>query len=402
MNVQNKPLGSTKMAATQPVPFFRHGLTQADGAKIAEVLGSPILTSGQVGRDVEAQLCDYFGVSDAKLTNSWTNGAVAVLMAMGVGPGDEVIVPAMTFIATSNVVELVGATPVFVDVEPDTQLIDLEAVRTALTPQTKAIIPVHLYGQMVDVKRLREIVGPQVFVIEDCAHSIESQLRGERPAAHSDAAIFSFYATKNVTCGEGGAIVSNNASLMAEVRQTALHGMSAGADRRFEGALYRHWEMARLGTKANLPDLLAALLPDQIRQVDQRRLEREALVQRYRAAFADVPNLTMVAEVSDCVSAHHLFAVAAPLGMRDRVMHELNSAGVGATVNYRAVHTMQFYEDKYAIPKDALPNAYDWGERTLSLPWFPGLTPAEQTQVIAVVTSVFDALGTPFENRTSS
>lgn len=402
MNQQIVPPASTTSATSEPVPFFRHGLTRADSDKVAEVLASPILTSGQVGRDVEAQLCAYFDASDAKLTNSWTNGAVAVLLAMGVGPSDEVIVPAMTFIATANVVELVGATPVFVDVDPATQLMDLDAVSAAMTSRTKAIIPVHLYGQMVDMQRLRAIAGPDVYLIEDCAHAFESRLNGARPAAHSDAAIFSFYATKNVTCGEGGAIVSNNGSLMAEVRQTVLHGMSAGADRRFEGALYRHWEMARLGTKANLPDLLAALLPEQIRTVEARRQERESLVRTYREAFSTLPNLSLVAEVEGGVSAHHLFAVGAPLGERDWVMRELNSAGVGATVNYRAVHTMQYYQEKYRLPEDTFPNAQNWGERTLSLPLFPGLSRDEQSRVIAVVQSVFGALDTPLEQRDPS
>ncbi|MEM9972425.1 MAG: DegT/DnrJ/EryC1/StrS family aminotransferase, partial [Pseudomonadota bacterium] len=402
MNKRPGPMETSAQPVSNAVPFYLHGLTHADGEKVAAVLGSSILTSGQIGRDVEAQLCDFFAASDAKLTNSWTNGAVAVLLAMGVGPGDEVIVPAMTFIATANVVELVGATPVFVDVDPATQLIDLSAVRAAITDRTRVVMPVHLYGQMVDVAGLREITGPDIAIIEDCAHAFESNLGGMRPAAHSDAAIFSFYATKNITCGEGGAIVSNNAPLMDHVRQTVLHGMSAGADRRFEGALYKHWEMARLGTKANLPDLLASLLPEQIRTVEGRRQQREDLVTRYRDAFADLDNLTLVAPVSGCMSAHHLFAIAAPFGARDRVMHELNAAGVGATVNYRAVHTMQYYDEKYGLPKYAFPHAYDWGERTLSLPLFPGLTADEQEQVIATVKTVFGGLDQPLENRTPS
>lgn len=365
-----------------PVPFYRHGLGRADGDKIAAVLETPYLTSGQVGRGVEAQLCDFFDVPQAKLTNSWTNGTVAVLMALGIGPGDEVIVPAMTFIATANVVELVGATPIFVDVDPTTQLIDLDGVRAAITPRTKAIIPVHLYGQMVDMAALRALAGANIALIEDCAHAFESRLHGDRPGQYSEAAIFSFYATKNVTCGEGGAIITRDEALMVDLRQTVLHGMSAGADRRFEGALYRHWEMDRLGTKANLPDILAALLPDQIATVEERREIREMLVGKYRSALSGLTSATLVTPVPDCVSAHHLFAMAAPLGARDRLLHDLNTAGIGTTVNYRAVHTMGFYARKYQIPPHDLPNAYDWGERTLSLPLFPGLEPHEQDRVI--------------------
>ncbi|MEM6739514.1 MAG: DegT/DnrJ/EryC1/StrS aminotransferase family protein [Pseudomonadota bacterium] len=398
MNQQISPPDIAE-AAPPSVPFFRHALNAGEAQKVAAVLGTPILTSGQVGRDVEAQLCDYFGAAHAKLTNSWTNGAVAVLLALGIGPGDEVIVPAMTFIASANVVELVGATAVFVDVDPETLLMDLDAIAAARTPKTKAIIPVHLYGQMVDMRRLRAIAGPEIFLIEDCAHAFESALKGARPGALSDAAIFSFYATKNVTCGEGGAIISNDAALMAEIRQTILHGMSAGADKRFEGALYRHWEMERLGTKANLPDLLACLLPDQIASVGERREIREALVARYHAAFAETPGMTMVRPVSGGTSAHHLFAIAAPFGARDRVMHGLNTAGIGATVNYRAVPTMGYYQAKYAHPPERFPNAYNWGERTLSLPLFPGLTEAEQARVIDAVAAIFGALDLSAEDR---
>lgn len=401
MNSQANVAPDQVSGLLQPVPFYRHGLRRQDGGKIAEVLATPFITSGQVGREVEDQLCAYFDVAGAKLTNSWTNGAVAVLLALGVGPGDEVIVPAMTFVATANVVELVGATPVFVDVDPNTFLMELKAVRAAITARTKAIIPVHLYGQMVDMAELRCLAGPDIALIEDCAHAFESRLRGERPGHHSNAAIFSFYATKNVTCGEGGAIVSNDETLMDTIRQTILHGMSAGADRRFEGALYRHWGMERLGVKANLTDILAALLPDQIATVDERRDIREALVGHYRAAFDGLSAVTVVADTPGGVSAHHLFAIGVPRGMRDRVLHDLNKVGIGTTVNYRAVHTMGFYTRKYRIPAERLPVAFDWGERTLSLPLFPGLEEQEQARVIEAVVSLLEGISIQGDRATT-
>lgn len=372
-------------ARSGPVPFYRHGLIPDDATRIAAVLATPFLTSGGVGRRVEEQLCAYFDVAHAKLTNSWTNGAIAVLMALDIGPGDEVIVPAMTFIATANVVELVGATPIFVDVDPATLLIDIAAVRKAITEKTRAVMPVHLYGQMVNMAALRAAVGPDVALIEDCAHAFESRLNGERPGAHSDAAVFSFYATKNVTCGEGGAVISRDARLMERLRQTVLHGMSVGADRRFEGALYRHWEMERLGTKANLPDLLAALLPAQIETVESRREMRAALAHRYDEAFRANGSIRLVHEVAGGVSGHHLYALGVLPGRRDQVLHDLNEAGVGATVNYRAVHTMGFYSRTYQIAPERFPHSLDWGQRTLSVPLFPGLRADEQDRVIATL-----------------
>lgn len=182
------------------------------------------------------------------------------------------IVPATTFVATANVVELLGAKPVFVDVDPATLMPTPAAIAATLTRNTRVAMPVHLYGQMCDVAALRRALGPRsdIAIIEDCAHSFESTFNGDPPGSHSDAAIFSFYATKNVTCGEGGAVVTRRPELFEAVLQTRLHGMSAGAIDRFEKNRYRHWDVARLGTKANLPDLLAALLPRQIATIRQR------------------------------------------------------------------------------------------------------------------------------------
>ncbi|MCF6274102.1 MAG: aminotransferase class I/II-fold pyridoxal phosphate-dependent enzyme, partial [Rhodobacteraceae bacterium] len=167
------------MTPPPSVPFFRHALTEESAQAILDVIHSPFITTGQVARDTQALICDYLDVPNAKLTNSWTNGAVATLLALGIGPGDEVIVPAMTFVATANVVELVGARPVFVDVEPDTLLIDIDAVRQAITPRTRAVIPVHLYGQMVDIAKLRAQVGSDIAIIEDAAHCFEGSLNGD-------------------------------------------------------------------------------------------------------------------------------------------------------------------------------------------------------------------------------
>src|SRR5215472_10395832 len=181
------------------VEFFLHDLTAADGEAVSKVLSTPFLTSPGVGKQVEAQLCESFQTKHALLVNSWTNGAIATLLALGVGSGDEVIVPAMTFVATANVAELLGAKPVFVDVDETTLMLTPNGVARALTPKTRAVIPVHLYGQMCDIPALRAAIAdrPEVAIIEDAAHSFESRHKGDPPGAHSDAALFSFYATKN-------------------------------------------------------------------------------------------------------------------------------------------------------------------------------------------------------------
>lgn len=370
------------------VPFYRHDLAPQDATRIADVLATPMLTSGAVGKAVEAQLRTFFGVRHAGLVNSWTNGAVAALLALDIGPGDEVIVPAMTFIATANAAELVGAKPVFVDVDPDTLLLSPAATRAALGPRTRAVIPVHLYGQMADIGALRAMLdtaGRQdVRLIEDAAHCFEGSLRGERPGAHADIAIFSFYATKNVTCGEGGAYVTNSDQLAERMAQTRLHGMSAGAADRFRQGAYRHWDMTRLGTKANLPDLLAALLPPQIDSIQARLSRRATLAARYDSALAGLP-VRRPALHPDAVSAHHVFPIHVPPAIRDEAIAAFNAAGVAVTVNYRAVPTLGYYRERYGYGPADFPVSYAWGEGTVTLPFFPAMQDADQDHVVSVL-----------------
>jgi UDP-4-amino-4-deoxy-L-arabinose-oxoglutarate aminotransferase len=375
------------MSMGRQVQFYRHALCEEDAGAIAAVLGTPILTSGPVGKAVEAQLCDFFDIGYAGLTNSWTNGALAALLALDIGPGDEVIVPAMTFVASANVVELVGAKPVFVDVDPDTLLISMDGIKAALTAKTKAVMPVHLYGQMVDMRRLKGLLAGhgKVAVIEDAAHCFEGTFGGEPPGRHSDIALFSFYATKNVTCGEGGAFITGSKDLHRDMMQTRLHGMSAAAMDRFQRGMYRHWDVERLGVKANLPDLLAALLPKQIESVRGRLSKRQELVGAYEAALADAP--VRLATVDErAVSARHLFPIHVAPHLRDAVIGALNQQGIGVTVNFRSVPTLTFYAKKYGYDAGFhCPVSREWGEGTLSLPLYLGLTAEEQRYVVSAL-----------------
>jgi dTDP-4-amino-4,6-dideoxygalactose transaminase len=368
------------------VPFYRHSLAPENSKYVAKVLETPFLTSGPIGKEVEAQLSDYFGVKHSKLVNSWTNGAVATLLALDIGPGDEVIVPAMTFIATANVVELVGAKPVFIDCDPDTLLITPELIKAAITKNTKAVIPVHMYGQMCDIKAIKEALpkDQKISIIEDCAHTFEAKYNGERPGKYSDAAIFSFYATKNVTCGEGGAIITNDSNLFERIQQSILHGMSAGAADRFKSGQYKHWGMDHLGTKANLPDLLACLLSDQIKSIDDRLTIRETLAKNYENALG--PDIFRIPKkLGNVVHSRHLFPIGVGNKNRDEILSIFSEHKIGVTVNYRAVPSMNFYKDKYTFAKTDFPNSILWGEQTLSLPLFPGLTEFEQNYVIEVL-----------------
>jgi UDP-4-amino-4-deoxy-L-arabinose-oxoglutarate aminotransferase len=368
------------------VDFYRHELDASSAEYVARVLETPFITSGRVGREVEAQLAGYFGTAHALLVNSWTNGAIAALLALGVGRGDEVIVPAMTFIATANAAEMVGAKPVFVDVDPGSLLLTPEAVARAVTPRTKAVVPVHLYGQMADMAGLTAVLSarPDIAIIEDCAHCFEGERSGYKPGFHSACAIFSFYATKNVTCGEGGAIITNSKVLFEKLQTTRLHGMSAGAIDRFKGGSYRHWDMVQLGMKANLPDLLSALLPHQIATIDARLPCREAIARRYEDELSDHP-IRLPVRVEGSKHARHLFVIHVPTAVRDDALMVLSKSKIGCAVNYRSVPTLSYYSKRYGYTERSFPVSFEWGGGTITLPLYPSLSVEEQKYVIRVV-----------------
>ncbi len=382
------------------VPFYKHNLDANHAESIARVLNTPFLTSGAIGKAVEDQLCDFFNVNHALLSNSWTNGALATLLALNIKADDEVIVPAMTFIATANIVQLLGAKVVFADVDPDTLLITPEIIKAAISDKTRAVIPVHLYGQMCDIKGIRDVLCDyeNIAIIEDAAHCFEGQRLDDyhdseqafyRPGKYSDAAIFSFYATKNITCGEGGAIICNNKQLANKIAKTRLHGMSAGAVDRFKKGAYQHWEMDTLGVKANLPDLLAALLPDQIRQVETTLKQRTRLANNYREAFKDTP-IRVQSLDNKAISAEHIFPIHVNPGLRDNTINKLNQQGINVAVNYRAVHTMRYYQQQYQHKPEDFPVSQHWGSGTLSLPFYPSMTESEQGYVIDNIKKVIN------------
>src|SRR5438552_5605952 len=224
------------------IPFYLHDLGAAELECVARVLAGPILTTGDTVREFEEQFAGFLGRKHAIAVTSCTGALHMSLLALGIGPGDEVITTPMTFIASSTAVLEAGARPVFVDVEPDTGLLDARLLEAAITPRTKAVLPVHLYGQLCDMRAIREIADRHgLRVVEDAAHCIEGERDGVRPGQLGDTACFSFYATKNLTCGEGGAVVTDRDELAARLRLLRLHGMTkTAADRWREG--YQHWD----------------------------------------------------------------------------------------------------------------------------------------------------------------
>jgi UDP-4-amino-4-deoxy-L-arabinose-oxoglutarate aminotransferase len=250
------------------VPFYQHSLGTKEIQSVTQVLHSLFLTTGPKTAAFEKAFAQYLGAKHAIGVSSWTMGGLITLLALDIGPGDEVITTPLTFIATANVIVNAGAKPVFVDVEPETGNINVRLIQKAITKKTKAILPVHLYGQMCDMRAIRKIADEHgLVVIEDAAHCVEGMRDGIKPGTLSDAAIFSFYATKNLACGEGGAVVTNHTPLAEKLRLLRLHGMSQSALDRYHSH-YQHWDMKILGHKCNMSDLQAALLLPQLERLE--------------------------------------------------------------------------------------------------------------------------------------
>jgi dTDP-4-amino-4,6-dideoxygalactose transaminase len=364
---------------TRPVPFYRHDLGETELEMVREVLAQPILTTGEYVERVERKLAEYLGAAHCLCVTSCTGALHMSLLALGIGPGDEVITTPMTFIATATSIMETGAKPVFVDVEMTSGNLDAAKVEAAITPRTKAIMPVHLFGLMCDMRALRDIADRHgLAIVEDAAHCVEGVREGARPGSLGDTACFSFYATKNLTCGEGGALVVRDEALFEKLKLLRVHGMTKiAADRAREG--YTHWDMVLMGWKYNMSNIEAALLLPQFERLADKLARRKALAQRYASKLAGIPRLRIptLSSGSHDVHAHHLFPVFINDGRRDEVVAELQRRQVGVVVNYRAIHLLKYFMDNFNFKPGDFPIAEQIGDATLSLPFYPTMTDHE-------------------------
>lgn len=367
------------------IPFYQHDLGEPELQSVRAVLAGPILTTGEVVATFERRFAEYLGRRHALAVSSCTGALHLSLLALGVGPGDEVITTPMTFIASSTAILEAGAKPVFVDVEADTGNLDATKIEAAITPKTKAILPVHLYGQMCDMEAIREIADRRgLYVIEDAAHCVEGVRNGVRPGARGHTACFSFYATKNLTCGEGGALVTDDDTLAEKLRLLRLHGMTkTAADRHREG--YQHWDMTVLGWKYNMDNIHAALLLPQLDRVEANAQKREWLAATYDQHLQSCSWVGKPAVLPGVRHARHLFPVWVEPEKRDVVVQGLQRQGVGVVVNYRAIHLLEYFRKAYGFQRGAFPAAERIGDSTLSLPFFPGMT---ESQIVTVCTAL--------------
>ena len=378
-------------------PYLVFGQPRFGPEAIAEVVDS--IERGWVGTGpkvarLEEEFAAYTGARHAVAVNSCTAALHLSMLGSGIGPGDEVITTPMTFVATVNAILHAGATPVLVDCDRATGLIDPARIARVVTSRTRAIVPVHLYGRVCDVDAIRDIADRHgLIVVEDAAHAVEARYRDRKVGTLAELTCFSFYATKNMSTGEGGMITTDRADLADRLKVLALHGLSKDAWRRFSDEGYLHYQMTELGYKYNMMDLQAALGLHQLPRVEEWLLRREELWRRYDEAFADLPVELPAPPRADTRHARHLYTLNVDrerAGVdRDGFMRRLHQAGIGSGVHYVAVHLHPYYRDRFGWTPGDFPNATWLSERTVSIPLSPHL---DDTQVARVIDGVRGAV----------
>jgi len=370
------------------IPFSRPCFSPQALQEVMDCLNSGWITTGPRVQAFEKALADYIGAPHVLTLTSATAGLHLVLQALGVGEGDEVITTPLTFAATVNVIALTGATPVLVDVDPHTHNLDLEQVKAALTPRTKVIMPVHFAGLPVDMDALNALAQAQgVRVVEDAAHAIGSLYRGRQVGSFGDIQVFSFQATKNLTTGEGGAVVTRDPELERTLSVLRFHGIDRPAWNRFSQKGSPHYDVIQPAGKFNMMDIQAALGLHQLARLESFIETRTRLVTRYQEAFRGHSFLTCPPE-ADPRDRHawHIFTPCVNEGEmgldRDGLMEALKAHNIGTGLHYRPVHLFSHYQKAYGFREGMFPVAEHIGRRIFSLPLFPDLSYTDQDRII--------------------
>lgn len=380
-------------------PFLVFGAPAIGEAEVAEVeacLRSGWLGTGPRTKRFEADFAAYKGVpaSLAAGVNSCTAALHVSMVAAGLEPGSEVITTPLTFCATVNAIIHAGLTPVLADVDPLTQNIDPAAIDAAITPRTRAIIPVHFAGRPCEMDAIVAIARKHDLVlIEDCAHAIETEYAGRKAGTFGDFGCFSFYATKNVVTGEGGMIVARDEAAMARARVLALHGMSKDAWHRFGDQGYKHYQVVECGFKYNMMDLQAAIGLHQLARVEESWRRREAIWGFYERELAALPLGRPAAPAVGTRHAYHLYTVMVDekaCGIsRDGFLDAMNQRRIGTGVHYLSIAEHPYYQQRFGWRPEQWPNAMRIGRQTVSLPISPKLEDADLARVIENAASVF-------------
>jgi len=370
------------------LPFSPPCLDEDEIAEVTAALRSGWITTGPKCREFEAAFAARLGTPAALAVNSCTAALHTALAVLGVGPGDEVITSCLTFCSTVSVIEHVGATPVLVDVEPDTLNMDPAAVAAAVTERTRVLLPVHYAGHPCEMDALWEIARKHgLEVLEDAAHALPARYKGRWIGSGENPVAFSFYATKNLTTGEGG-MLTGGPEFIDAARVASLHGMNRDAWKRYDKGGSWYYEVVMPGFKYNMPDVLAAIGLAQLRKLERMQVRRREVVKVYGEAFADLP-LRLPAEREDVESAWHLYPVRlmdeAAVG-RDEFIERMAAENIGTSVHFIPIHFHPFYREKYGWLKGMRPVAEDAFTRMVSLPLHGNLAPRDQDDVIRVTT----------------
>ncbi len=370
------------------IEFYRHNIEEEEIERVTSVLRSLFLTTGNEVAEFEGQLARFLGLPYTVAVTSCTAAMQLALIAAGIGPGDEVITTPLTFIGTANSILMAGGTPVLADVDRATGNIDPSAIEAAIGDRTRGILPVHLYGQMCDMEAIRKIADRHgLFIVEDAAHALESEWKESKVGHYGDYACFSFYATKNITSGEGGAISVKDEQQCLLLKKLRLHGMGESAVDRYT----RHFDQYDIdvfGWKYNMDNIHAAILVEQLKKAERLTEARIRIFNRYSEALGNVEGIEIHVTRPEARHCCHLFTILVDPGRRDAIMEGIQKRGIGVSVNFYPLHLMSYYRQRFGYRPGMFPAAEEIGSRTISLPIYPKLTDDEIDYVIATVKDV--------------
>lgn len=380
------------MTCTTFIPFSPPDIGEEEINEVLDTLRSNWITTGPKTKQFEGDFSSYLHAPEALAVNSCTAALHTALTTLKIGAGDEVISTPMTFASTINVIEHVGAHPVLVDIEPDTLNIDPAKVSAAITPKTRAILPVHYAGHPVELDSIESLArGANLTIIEDAAHALPAKYKGRVIGSGDNPVAFSFYATKNLTTGEGG-MLTGKADFIDHARIISLHGMNHDAWKRYDNSCNWYYEVVAPGFKYNMTDIQASLGLWQLKKLHSFHQRRQQIAHRYTQAFAMIDALQPPTERPEVEHAWHLYVLRLRLDQlnicRGKFIEELNALGIGSSVHFIPIHVHPYYRDKYGYQPEDFPVAFSNYQRLISLPMNTRLTDDDVDRVIDTVTDI--------------